>query len=168
VEPKRFTLNQHDLPNMPAKGTIKIPKERRAEIVAIAQLSGNQAYAARLAGVSEKTVSTLVREPQTVINAQEIKKRIAGRSFEVAEKYVNRLAEIVETGSVRDCAGAYKLLLEGGQLAAGQPTSITANLSELRAQAEAELARLRERFGETEAMAILRDGDPELASVLVQ
>lgn len=154
---------------MPAKGTTKIAKDKRAEIAALAEITGNQAQVARMAGIAPNTVSEICAEPETRRNAIEVKKRIGQRSLEIAEKYLGRLGDIVQTGDVRSAAGAYKLLLEGGLLALGEPTSITASATELAEIAKERLAALRQHTdSEEQALQILREDAPELASALLQ
>lgn len=152
---------------MSALGTTRVPDHIRAQGVALAELSGNQKWAADQIGVARQTLNDFTREPKTRRLAADVKKQLGYLSLEVAAEAALRLRETLPQANTRDAAGAYKLLVDGGLLALGQPTQIVATPTELAALAVDRYHSYRALAdSDSQALEWLHDDAPEFVDAL--
>ena len=130
---------------MSRKGVPNATLEQKAEWVAMIPMAGNQAEVARLAGVSDATISRAVKDPEVAKLANVKKEDLAAKALSVAEKFVERMLQTLPDANTRDSAGAFKILTEGAALLKGEATSITQQLHDL--TPEERRNRFRELIG---------------------
>ncbi len=150
------------------KGKGNIPRERKAEMVALIPELGAQTVVAEAFGVSHDVVSKAAADPEIAKLAKVKKDQLADKFGQLVDKLLDRHLLIANTATLDDKSSTLLgIAADKHRLYSEEPTAITENRGDasLREKAEAILAGLIPEFGgdRAAALAALRENAPTLS-----
>ena len=169
AKPKAIAMSDGKKPAKTSRVRHTLSKDKKAELVAaLPAFNYNASAVARVAGVSHDAVSKAANDPEIAKMAIPKKAELAAGFASLTQKLLTRFSDIADTASL-DNKGATLLgiVADKALLYAGEANQITASV-ELKRIAEETLAEYEQCTADREeALRLLREDVPELASALI-